>query len=273
MGLLDDLRQQSASLKEKEQKEQERRENAEKIYRTQTIPALNKIYETLNEVAKHLNYINPDINATYLFNVDGFAVTLKQVEHQATIDSTKETKLVIFSCRCEHAKDIVFKVGGKTKVEENLLYLKNAKVIFQFKPDKNDAHEITGAHFLIKPSIPVSINFKPDIENGCIRILLQNFGDLSVRSYAMQPERITDEFLDRLGRFIVREIDDLFNEKVDDQTRELLRQKIEEEQRLRQEELKEAERVRLEEEEKQRIEAANSRFAFLKKIKIPKTGS
>lgn len=273
MGLLDDLRQQSATLQEKELKEQEKRAHAENVYKTQTIPALNKIYETLKELAKHLNYINLDISATYQFNVDGLMITLKQVEHQATIDSSKETKLVNFTCRCEHAKDIVFKAAGKTKVEENLQFLKNSSIVFQFKPDKNDAHEITGAHFLVKPSIPVSMNFKPDIDNCCIKITMQNFGDLSVRSYVMQPERVNDEFVDRLGRFIVREIDDLFNEKVDDQTRELLRAKIEEEQNQRQAELQEAERVRAEEEEKKRLEAANSRFGFLKKIKLPKAAS
>ena len=272
MGLLDELRQQSADIKVKELKEQERRENAENIYKTQSIPALNRVYETLNELAKHLNYINLDITASYEFNVDGLRIQLKQVDHQATIDSTLETKLVNFTCRCEHAKDIVFKAGGKSKVEENLQFLKNSKVIFQFKPEKNDAHEITGAHFLIKPSIPVIISFKPDIENCCIRISMQNFGDLHVRSHVIQPERIDDDFLDRLSRFIVREIDDLFNEKVDDQTRELLRAKIEEEQRLRQEELKEAEKIRIEEEERQRLEVANNRFGFLKKIKLPKTG-
>ena len=46
MGLLDELRQQSASVAERERREQERRDKAEKVYREETIPALERSLES-----------------------------------------------------------------------------------------------------------------------------------------------------------------------------------------------------------------------------------
>jgi hypothetical protein len=269
MGLLDELRQKSEQLHEQEQQEQERHARAEESYRTQIKPALHKLYSTFGELIKHLNYIKPDILVPYTFNVEGLVVKLKQDEYRIVVDSTNDTKEVVISFQCVHPQPIQFVVRNKTKLEETLHFLKGTTLKYQYKPHKDEHHEITGGHFVIQPSFKVNFIFKADIENSMIDFTCSNFDGFGVRKYVFKPEKFTDEFIDQLGRHLVREID-LFKEDVAEDVKEQLRAKIAEEQQQRQTELEQAEKERVEEEERKRNEGG--RFQFLKKFNLPKTG-
>ena len=270
MGLLDELRQKSEKLQEQEQQEQERRARAEEIYRNQIKPALNQLYTTFGELTKHLNYIKPEIMVPYTFNVEGLVVELKQDDYRIVVDSTNDTKEVMVTFQCIHPKPIHFTVRDKNKLDETLHYLKKTTLKYQFKPYKNEHHEITGGEFIVNPSVKVNFVFQADIENSMINFTCGNFDGFGVRKHSFKPEKFTNEFIDQIGRYLIREID-LFKEDVADDVKEKLRAQIAEEQRQRQAELDQAEKERRAEEEKKRNEGG--RFQFLKKFNLPKTGS
>ena len=271
MGLLDELRQKTERLQEQEQRDQERRARAEEIYRTQIKPALQNLYATFNELIKHLNYIKPDIKVPYTFNVEGLVLELKQDEYRIAVDSSNDTREVAVNLQCVYPNPIQFVVREKNKLDETLNYLKGTSLKYQYKPHKNEHHETIGGQFVIHPSIKVSMIFKADVDNSIINLRCVNFDGFGVRKYAFKPEKFTSEFVDQLGRYLIREVD-IFKEDVADDVKEKLRAQIAEEQRQREAELEQAEKERLAEEEKKR-EESGGRFQFLKKFSVSKTGS
>lgn len=271
MGLLDELRQKTEKLQEQEQRDQERRARAEETYRSKIKPALQNLYSTFSELTKHLNYINPDVMVPYTFNPDGLVVALKQENYRIAVDSANDTKEVAVSFDCVTSKPIQFAVREKTKLDDTQHYLNKTNLKYQLHHHKNEHHEVIGGAFVINPSIRVSLTFKADIENSLITVRSQNFDGFGVRKHALQPEKFSSEFIDLLGRYLIREVD-IFKEDVGDDVKEKLRAQIAEEQRQRQAELDQAEKERLAEEE-QRKRGDNKRFPFLKKLNVPKTGS
>lgn len=271
MGLMDELRQKAADLQKKEQGESARRLNAEEIYRTQIKPKLNQLYLTLGELVKHLNYINPDLQVPYRFNVEGLEIRLKQQDYRVAIDSTNETREVTLAFKCVHPIEVKFVSKDKASYEENLEYLKKHGLGHQCHPCKNDKHEVTGAHFIVKSSVPVNFIFRADLENAQIKLIVANFDGLGVVTHTFQPEKFTEEFFDQLGRHIIRENPNMFKESIGDDVKEALRARIEEEKRQRLEELEEAEKLEAAEDERQKNEG--SRFGFLKKIRKSNNGS
>lgn len=208
----------------------------------------------------------------YTFNVDGLVVELKQDNYRIAVDSTNETREVSVAFECVTAKPIQFVVREKSKLEETQHYLKSTNLNYQLQPYKNEHHEVVGGQFIIQPKVKVSLTFKADVDNSLVIVRCQNFDGFGVRKHALQPEKFTSEFVDLLGRYLIREVD-IFKEDVGDDVKEKLRAQIAAEQHQRQTELEQAERERRAEEEEARKRKENNRFQFLKKFNVPKTGS
>lgn len=267
MGLLDDLRQQSSSIKAEEQKEVDRRARAEGIYRTQIQPKLHKLYSTLNELINHLNYIKPDIRHSYPMNADGLQTKMIQQDYIARIDSSTETKLVTFMCQCVNNRDIEYSVNDPKFIEPHIQFFKKHNLQYQCQDFKNTNYEVTGARFKVKAVVPIRFSFEADIDNACIKLTCTNFCSLGIRIRSYKPEQLTEQFFDNLCRYIIRENADFLEEKVAEEVRERLRNQIAAEQQERQDELKEAEKLQAAEKEKLR-EERSGRFQLLKKIKF-----
>ena len=84
--------------------------------------------------------------------------------------------------------------------------------------------------------------FTGDRDKGTITLAIVNFESLGRRTRLLQIADITDEFLDGLDRFMIRENNEFFKLKMDDKAKEEIRAKVLAEQKKRQEELKEMER-------------------------------
>lgn len=64
-----------------------------------------------------------------------------------------------------------------------------------------DSQRVT---FELEGKIPVQLEFKADVRTGSVALCLSNFDMLGTRCYVLSPEQVTDEFLDQMGRFILR---------------------------------------------------------------------
>ncbi len=274
MGLLDDLRKQSEEIKDKEAQEEARRELAERVYREQIMPKMLDLYRHLNELTQHLNIVKLDVTAPYTFGGDGQSIELKQHDYITHIDSTTETKLVTCAFRCTSPRDFECTAVGKQAIDKYIDYLKKYNLQYQLQESRNPDGQINGARFTVKASIPVRFAFKADVENGGVALTYNNFDGLGLRHYNFKADIINEDFLDRMGRLIIREIDNFLTATMTDEARDQLRAQIIEEQRQRQRELEEAERFLAEEELKRKAEQANNRFGLLKKFTSSlKTGS
>ena len=61
MGVLDDLRKQSAEQRDREEAVQQREQEQQEFYQQEIRPRLEQAYTYLNELADQLNYLKPDL--------------------------------------------------------------------------------------------------------------------------------------------------------------------------------------------------------------------
>jgi len=268
MGLLDDLRQQSTELKEKELGESERKRKALDTYKNEIQPKLIELYHKLSELVNHLNYIKPDIRVPYCINAAGLKTELQQQNYSIEIDSIDNTQLVSVSFQCIGDADIRFAAADVKLVKKHIDYLNQNNLKYSCKENKNVNHQVTSAAFVVKSIIPIVFHFQVDIDNSCINFSFINFEGLGTQKYAVKHQQLTEGFFDDLGLFMLRKKENFFKIDLSDEAKEQIRAQIAEEQRQRSEELKEAE-TQEQEEEKSRKE--QSRFQFLKKINFSKT--
>lgn len=267
MGLLDDLRQQSLDRESHEKNDSANKLNAEEVYRRIIQPKMHNLYMQLDELAKHLNYIKPDIRVSYPFNAKDLVIELKQQDYDVKIDSATATKRVTFVFHCIHNKNIEFSENDPQSFDQHLQFLSKYELQYQCREFKNENHEITGGIFSVKARVPIRFDFTADIENSAINLSYSNFDGLGKRTHSFKAEKLTDDFFDQVGRYIMRENENFMKETISDEARQQIREKMVVEQQQRLAELKEAER--LEEEERQKAqESKRGPFHLLKKFNL-----
>jgi len=264
MGLLDDLKQQSESKKVQENQENQRKEQAEEFYKAKVQPLLTKIYQHYSELTKHLNYVKPDTRAMYAINIAGDQAEFQQGDYKVQVDSTEDTNYITIRCVCTRPKDVEFVVDDMGAANKNKNFLNEHGLNYQVYPRNNGE---PGARFTVQAEFTPEIHFTGNRDKGNISLAIVNFESLGRRTRLLQISDITDEFLDSLDRFIIRENKEFFKLKMDDKAKEEIRARVQEEQRKRMEELKEAERRAQMEEMREKLEKERGAKKGLKLIK------
>lgn len=264
MGLLDDLKQQSESKKVQENQENLRKEQAEEFYKTKVQPILTNIYQHYSELTKHLNYVKPDTRATYAINISGEQAEFQQGDYKVQVDSTTDTNYITIRCVCSRSKDVEFVVDDPAAVNKNKHFLNEHGLSYQVYPRNNGE---PGARFALQAEFTPEIHFQGNRDKGTITLAIVNFESLGRRTRLLQISDVTDEFLDGLDRFIIRENKEFFKLKMDDKAKEEIRARVQAEQVKRMEELKEAERRAQMEEMREKLEKERGVKKGLKLVK------
>jgi len=264
MGLLDDLKQQSESKKVQESHENLKKEQAEEFYRTKVQPILTNIYQHYSELTKHLNYVKPDTRASYGINIAGDQAEFQQGDYKVQVDSTTDTNYITIRCVCSRAKEVEFIVDDPAAINKNKHFLNEHGLSYQVYPRNNGE---PGARFTLQAEFSPEIHFTGNRDKGTVTLSIVNFESLGRRTRLLQISDITDEFLDSLDRFIIRENKDFFKLKMDDKAKEEIRARVQAEQNKRVEELKEAERRAALEAQREKLEKERGAKKGMKLIK------
>ena len=264
MGLLDDLKQQSESKKVQENQESQRKEQAEEFYRNSVQPVLTKIYTHYSELTKHLNYVKPDTRAEYAINVAGQKSEFQQGDYKVQVDSTTDTNYITIRAMCTRPTDVEFVVDDPAAVNKNKNFLNENGLNYQLYPRNNGE---PGARFTVQAEITAELHFQGNRNEGTITLVLVNFESLGRRTRTLQIKDVTDQFLDGLDRFLIRENNDFFKLDIDDKAKEQIRARVQAEQAKRIEELKEAERRAAQEAQREKLEKERGAKKGLKLVK------
>lgn len=252
MGLLDDLKNKSDSLKNEKEKEKQRVAALEKYYQENIHPKMSEIYTYLDKFLEHLNYLKSDTIAHYPILPKGQPKPFKQKNYKINIDSSKCIKNINFFFTC-HLDDVI-----KFDMEGSEVILRYSDVLDSYKMEylrndyKNKEYELISSTFKLKGPIKVNFVFQGNVEDSSIEMLIGNFEKPGVVKHTFKDHHITEEFLDGLGKYILRENKTFFSLNIDEENKEKIRQKIQEDIKRRKEELEEAERLLKEEEEKEK---------------------
>ena len=234
MALLDDLKHQSDRRKRNELAHAEHQAALEKEYRTRLLPCMRRTFTYLSELAKHLNYLQPDVEVNFSLPGCGRIPNLRQGDYQVTADSTAEMRKMVFRFRCYGEDAARFKVSPLSVARDLSDLLVKHGIQFYSRDYRDSGRAVIGETFEIQPNIPVSVVVEADFERTLIRLSIINFEAPGTHQASYTPEEITDDFLDDLGNYLVRKNSNLTRLFLPDQVREEIRERLEEEKRERQ---------------------------------------
>ena len=249
MGILDDLKSQSEAQKAKEAKEKQEQENLLKIYQESLHPKMLQLYKFLNEFVEHLNYIKTETPVSYPVNPDTSKLEFKQEDYKVTIDSANEVKEINLRFNCTLNVPVIFEVENSERILRYTDLLQSYRIDFDRTDNKNSNYELISAKFKIVGPIPVNVILQGDVASSSIHLILNNFEKPGFSKHTYKERHITDEFIDDLGKFILRQNPQFLKLDIADDHKEKIRQNIEKDMQQRQYELDEAERrLKIEEE-------------------------
>ncbi len=251
MGILDDLKSQSEAQKAKEAKEKQEQENLLKIYQENLHPKMLQLYKFLNEFVEHLNYIKTETPVSYPVNPDTSDLEFKQEDYKVTIDSANEVKEINLRFNCTLNEPVIFEVENSERILRYTDLLQSYRIDFERTDNKNSNYELISAKFKIVGPVPVNVILQGEVATSSIHLILNNFEKPGFSKHTYKERHITDEFIDDLGKFILRQNPQFLKLDIADDHKEIIRQNIEKDMQQRQYELDEAERLLKLEEEKQ----------------------
>lgn len=234
MGLLDELRREADSRKTDAQRKHEQQARALEDFRTSISPKLLLTYRYLQELAEHLNVLNPDVKGLYLFPTMSQAVALRQGNYQVRSDTqhaTQETHETSLMFDCTRTADIIFSVDKEREITRCERALYDHGLEFHCRKIKNDRYEVVSGEFIVKPKVPIAIHFTADIPNATIHLHISNFEGLGVRQMTIKPDKLNEDFLDDFGNYLLRRKTDFMKLEMSDEARERLREQIAEARR------------------------------------------
>lgn len=184
--------------------------------RTQLLHAsLVKIYQFFHTFSDHVNKISPTIPRSYYVDTNTIYANLKW--QKATADYRKQDLSddalfdhVSFSCRMSAPSPVLItrrwnqlEILKKELDIFGLRALEDLDMLVRIKTQQETFSASLAPDFLIK------IKFQGNYNEGLIDISCNNFDGFGVTTFKLNPEWVTQELLDDIGRFLLGRLDDL----------------------------------------------------------------
>ena len=251
MGILDDLKNQSDIQKAGEADEKQRQVELLKFYQENLHPKMLQLYKFLNELTEHLNYIKTETKVSYPVQSDGSMLEFEQSDYKVTIDSATEVKEINLRFSCVLKEPLIVELENSERILRYTDLLHSYRIEFERTDNKDSRYELISAKFKVVGPIPVNVILHGDVANSSIHLILNNFEKSGLSKHTYKERHITEEFIDGLGRFILRQNPQFLKLDIEDEHKEKIRQNIQADLKQRQQEVEEADRLlKLEEEKK-----------------------
>jgi hypothetical protein len=252
MSLLDDLKKEAAA-KQAADDVDEQLVRQEAQYQERVKPAMLDILHYLAELTDQLKLVDTDIRADYTLPGIGTVSGLKQGEYVVNADSTESTKIIRLRFTCCDENEHEYAVKPKSAADETREFLETQIMRYADWPIRDPIQGLIGLNFQLAVKVNVNFVFKADMEQGAITLLIANFHDFKVEKSVVQPERVTESWLDNLGNYLVRRRENLFELEIDESNKVAIRERLEQANKQRESELQAAlQREREEQEEARR---------------------
>jgi hypothetical protein len=251
MGVLDELKQKSAEQQARETARREEQTRRETFYRDELKPRLEQLFGFLHEFGEQLNYVRPDVRASYRLPEDFRLDALSQGDYNLNCDSRDNMTEIAFRLFCKDEGKLLIELTEKDRFNSMKEFLHRNRLTYRTHEFKDERHNVIGGQITLERKVPVIFKFDADIENSCIVLWIRNFASLGLQKFILFPNQINDEFLDGLGRFIMRETDSFVRLELPEEQRLRIQANIERERQAKEEEIRKAEAARLRQEQEE----------------------
>ncbi len=205
MGLLDDLKQQADTLRQKEQVSQEEISQNLLLAHAKLKDALHYWVELFNS----LNVIKPSITRVYY--LEGGATRMDDL-HQSdynvngrrlTLDHKDYIEAIILRFRCASNQKLTLEKQTDPVVQRLREHLWTNNLKFDLKEIRNERGYIERGIFTLNCEIPVMVTMVGDLENGRIKIICKNLEKLGEFTNIYDFDEFNKEVLEELGKVII----------------------------------------------------------------------
>ena len=260
MGLLDDLKNQAETLRAQEQQGEAGPGDKTEYFENEIHPRIKEIYGILKEMTENLNFIKPETTVQYPIYPGGEKQEFRQGKYNLIIDSPQQIKDIKLTCKAELDKPVKLRVKGEDNVNKLMELLASYKIQNKRKDYNDKSYKLTHSDIAIEGPLNISIQFIASDDSSYIQLLLGNFEGPGVIKRNIEAKNINQDFLDKLGRYILREDNKLFALDISEKDKQAIREMVEKERAKREQEIAEMERRAEEEKEKQKSSSGLSKF-------------
>ena len=230
MGLLDDLKQQAESLREEEQAKQRAAEERAVEVRGQLGPALAKIHRYLADLIDQLKVLKPNVVVDFPLPGAGTLRGLRQEDYEVVVGgSPLESVVLRYILRSDRRSE--FELKGISSLEGWLETARRQGLEVHSARLTDGTATGLRAQVAVEGVVPVGFRFKMDVDNGVILLVVRNYDELVDRRHVIRPEDVDGEFLEELGKYVLRKPNRFLMREVPTEVRERLRKRLEEDKR------------------------------------------
>ncbi len=205
MGLLDDLKRQADSLRQKQQVTQEEISQNLLLAHAKLKDALHYLIELFNS----LNVIKPVVPRYYYleggvskledllqcdYNVNGRRLTL---DHKDYIEA------IVLRFRCIADDTLILEKESEPMVKRLREHLWANNVKFDLREIRNERGYVERGIFTIFCDVPVVVTIAADLENAQIKIVTKNLEKLGEYAYTYDFDEFGPEILEELAKVII----------------------------------------------------------------------
>lgn len=225
MGILDELKKEAENKKVQEDQEELVKEERERFMREVLDPAMRGLFNFSHDLAKHLNYVKPDIAAHYRLpgvrNVQDF----KQGEYFVE-DYHEGTFNIRFVC--SNGQKYHIRTESEADLERIKDFLWRRGLRYQSREFFDSSYNKAG-EFHVEGRVQIDMQFTARLESQSIELKISNYGDFETQTLSLDPVDVDERFHDELGRFIMRQPNRLmdYNKfRFSDEQRQALRKQL-----------------------------------------------
>ena len=173
------------------------------------ISNLQTIYKYLHELVEQLNFVQPDIVTNMKVDDFGELENLKQGNYHLFMESSSNRELVSFNFSLNNDSQLEFEALNTIETKEQLEALTTQGLLVSYTSK-------TPLKVSIPGHIPVSLEFKSDFEESNIQVSISNFSRLATEHYSLNSDDISEELLNDIGNYILRNNASFMNSLVED---------------------------------------------------------
>jgi len=236
MGVLEQLRDQVNRKQDDALDQQNIELELARRYKETILPKMQSILVFMKEMVEHLTYLEQaifidDYSSKYpqlgrLIQTD-YKINTDGIMGYVDPDKLMQVNVNFF---CLNEGEFTYHLQGRSLIEQEVAFLSAHKVPFEWKYFQGIGMA-QNAKFTVTRKIPVRFKFEVDYAASNIKMLINNHENFGVYKKSFAPEKVDDDLLDEVARFMLRIDSDFIRLEITSEHKKIIRSKLEETQR------------------------------------------
>ncbi|MFV2059335.1 MAG: hypothetical protein ACC653_01555 [Gammaproteobacteria bacterium] len=227
MGLIDDLHKEAQHQQADAESVIANNEKIEEQFHKTIQPKMVLIFKFLSDLSESLNQIKSKIFVSYPIKEYSVMRDMLPADYKVIVDSRQNMTNIKFSFTCSSENRVRFDVENKIYIDRISEFLDLHHISYVCHKNKDSRHNVTNATFSVDSMVPVSFEFSANFDSTTIVLNISNFNGLNTDRFLIEYEKVNTQYLEDLGKYILRRESELFETKISQKELNEIRTKLE----------------------------------------------